>query len=330
MAVILCTWEFGSNLGHLNQLKLPITIALEQGHTVYLATKELHRVKEVFGELPIRYLQAPYKVNSIPPAKEVKFLSLTHILQHQILDKSEYLESTILAWRTLFDLVKPDLVIYETSFLALVASRDYSFKKISIGNGFAVPPKPQLETDPFAVFLDTPKTFEAYRDLKKDDTLVLDKINKVLNSLGGTSFSHISEIYSQVDDTFLMTLPILDHFGERKTKYLGIAPPSVYNDPIWPSTEGVKIFVYLNNIPSIESLMYSIKLSNLNALLYIKDLPKVLRDRYSSPKIKFIDSLVDLSKVCEQVDWVISHGNHSTTVEFVLKGIPQLLLPHQQ
>ena len=329
MSVILCVWEFGSNLGHLNQLKLPITIALKQGHTVYLAAKELHRVREVLGDLPIKYLQSPYKLGSTA-IDEPTFLSYTHLLKYQILGSRGNLEGIICGWRTLFELVNPDLVLYESSPIALIASKGLPFKKITIGNGFAIPPKPKLNTDAFAVFLDTPKTFETYEKLKKTDSEVLTTINSVLSGLGLITLNSLAEIYSQVDDLFLMTLPILDQFGARDSSYLGIAKPSKYASPLWPSDTGKKVFIYLNVIPSLERLLYCLKLSNINTLVYIKDCPLELKLRYSSPLVKFLDTLVDLSEVAEQVDWAITHGNHSTTMSLVLGGIPQLLLPQQQ
>jgi hypothetical protein len=39
MSRILCTWEMGSGLGHLNHLRLPIEQAVQLGHEVYLAAR---------------------------------------------------------------------------------------------------------------------------------------------------------------------------------------------------------------------------------------------------------------------------------------------------
>ena len=38
-ARVLCVWELGTELGHLSHLRLPIEVALEQGHEVFVAAR---------------------------------------------------------------------------------------------------------------------------------------------------------------------------------------------------------------------------------------------------------------------------------------------------
>ena len=44
----------------------------------------------------------------------------------------------------------------------------------------------------------------------------------------------------------------------------------------------------------------------------------------------FLDHLVDLHAVAQQVDWVITHGNHISVAIFAEAGIPQLVIPSHQ
>ena len=64
MATVLCVWEQGGNLGHLSNLRLPIEIALELGHRVVLAARELHRVPEALAGLRIELLPAPFNMRT--------------------------------------------------------------------------------------------------------------------------------------------------------------------------------------------------------------------------------------------------------------------------
>ena len=120
-----------------------------------LAARELHRVPEALGGLRIELLPAPFKRN-VPPADQSAFLSFTHILARQCFSSAEELEMYLRAWSCIFDLVKPDLVLYDHSPTALVASHGRSFKKVSVGSGFYNPPAPEPGA-PFAPF-STPST----------------------------------------------------------------------------------------------------------------------------------------------------------------------------
>ena len=53
MARLLCVWELGTDLGHLSQLRLPIEVALQLGHMVYLAARQLDHIRAVLGNMPV-------------------------------------------------------------------------------------------------------------------------------------------------------------------------------------------------------------------------------------------------------------------------------------
>ncbi len=330
MSRILCTWELGSDLGHLSHLRLPIEQALELGHEVFLAARELRHVREVLGGLPVRCLQAPFK-QDVVTADRSAFPSYTHMIVRQCFSGVDELEGYVRAWRAIFDLVQPDLVLFEHSPTALIAACGYVFKKIVVGNGFFVPPLPQASTDPFAPFVTTARTTEVLDGLRSDDQVLLQVINGALQRVGTDGFDTVHEVYGQADERFLMTLPALDHFGERPgERYLGVQPTRPLNEALWPEGDGQKVFGYLHPMPSLESLLSDLQAAGVCALLYVRDLPPELRERYSSVQMRFIDERVDLGSVAAKAAWVINHGNHNTVASFVLTGLPQLLIPRHQ
>ena len=149
---------------------------------------------------------------------------------------------------------------------------------------------------------------------------------------GVPHFDTLADIYGQADGQFLMTLPVLDHFGERAgQRYLGVEPTRPHQLPQWPPGCGPKIFGYLRAIPALELLLQDLQAAKVCALLHVRGLPPVLRDAYTSEHLHFTDQLLDLSKVAEQAAWVINHGNHGTVAAFLRSGVPQLLIPiHQE
>lgn len=330
MARILCTWELGSDLGHLSHLRLPIEQALQLGHEVFLVARELSCVREVLGDLPVRYLQAPFK-QDVMTADQSAFPSYTHMIVRQCFSGVDELQSLVQAWRAIFDLVQPDLVLFEHSPTALVAARGYAFRKIVVGNGFFIPPLPQNLTDPFAPFVTTSKTAQVRDGLRSDDQVLLQVINGALQRLGTAGFDTLHEVYGQVDERFLMTLPAIDHFGERPGhRYLGAQTPHALPEARWPEGSGKKVFAYLHAMPSLEPFLRDLRAAGVCALLYVRGLPVEMRERYNSAQMQFIDERVDLDSVAGQAAWVINHGNHNTVASFVQAGVPQLLIPRHQ
>ena len=102
MARILCVWELGTDLGHLSHLRLPIEIALQLGHEVYLAARQLNRIPDVLGDMPIVYLQAPFKQNVVA-ADQSAFLSYTHLMARQCFSGADELEMYARAWQAIFE-----------------------------------------------------------------------------------------------------------------------------------------------------------------------------------------------------------------------------------
>ncbi|MBC7621158.1 MAG: hypothetical protein H7293_19610 [Candidatus Saccharibacteria bacterium] len=330
MARVMCVWEQGSSLGHLSHLRSSVQAALAMGHEVFLVARELTGIGTVFGDLPITCLQAPFK-QFCDQADQSAYKSLTHVIFRQCFSSAAELALYARAWRGLFELVKPDLVLYEHAPTALVASFGYPFKKILVGNGFSIPPRSPDFAEPFAVFMTTLRTPEITRGLQQDDRFLLQLINTVLAQLGSPQMQHLADLYAQADEQFLFTLAALDHFGPRKAQYLGVeaAPPQVA--PVWPGGDGQKVFAYLSPVQGLEKLLSSLQAANVRALLVVRGLPAAFCAVYASEHLHFLDHLVDMHDVGQQADWIISHGNHISTALFMQSGVPQLLLPlHQE
>ncbi len=327
---LLCVWEQGGNLGHLSNLRLPIEVALEQGFEVVLAARELHRVGEVLGGLRINLMQAPFKQNAAP-ADQAAFLSYTHLLGQQCFSSSTELEMYVRAWRSIFDMVEPGIVLFEHSPTALVACTGYTFKKVLLGSSFAVPPRERLYASPFLPFPTTPPTGDALARLRQDDQRLLTLINTALANLQQPALQGLGHIYGQADHEMLATWPALDQFGARPAStYLGVEALQGGAAPVWPPGEGVKVFGYLQVFPAIEQFLSDMLAANVCALLVVRGLPQAVRQKFASDRIRFSDELVNLPQVTDQAAWVVHHGNHSTMSTFLLSGTPQLLIPRHQ
>jgi UDP:flavonoid glycosyltransferase YjiC (YdhE family) len=330
MARILCAWELGSELGHLSKLRHPVAVAVEQGHQVFLSARELRRAKLIMGDLPITYLQTPVKHRSM--AAEPLYQSFGELLGGQCFTDLDETEMLLRAWSGMFDLVQPDLVLFEHAPTALAAAHRYRFKKLLVGSGFMVPPLPLQPSDPFAPFITTPRTPQVLQALSAADARLLALLNTALARLGAPPLAALADLYGQADHYFLMTWPLLDHFGVREgMHYLGVEAPRPQAPPEWPSGDGPRVFGYLQPMPALEQLLQDLRDTQVCALLCIRDLPPRLREAYSSERMRFTDQLVDLNQVAREAAWAINHANHNTVAAFMLAGLPQLVIPlHQE
>lgn len=331
MAKVLFVWEQGSDLGHLSQLRLAVVMALEQGHRVYLAARHLHRVPEIWQDLPVTCLQAPFK-QTVAKLDQSAFPSFTHLLAHSCFSSVQELQMLLKAWCALYDLIEPELVLFEHSPTALIAAYSYTFGKIIVGNGFTIPPQPTDSSTPFAPFLNMPDTPQVRDGLLHDDAEVLKLINLSLKSIGVTELPKLHDIYAQADARFLMTWTVLDHFGDRPgERYLGVELPAKRSRPLWPDGEGARVFGYLHAVPGIERLLHALVQRKDRAILLVRNLPDAVKAQFANASIRFTDELQDLGAIAHEAHWVINHGNHSTVATFLRYGVPQLIVPlHQE
>lgn len=333
MARVLYVWEQGSNLGHLSHLRLPVEVALAAGHTVYMAVRQLQHVRRVLGDLPVHYLLSPAKPEG-PQQDQRDFLSYTHLLHRQCFSSQDELSLYLGAWRTLFDLVQPELVLFEHSPTALIAAHAYRFKKVHIGTGFSVPPVQADTAAPFLPFPNTPLTPDVVSGLLQDDQQMLARINAALAEWNAPALPRLASMFEQGHAQWLMTWPELDQFGvrgpEQLAVYLGVEQPQPRIRPPWPQAPGQKVFAYLDAIPSLEPLLRDLRAAGTCCLLYVRGLSAAQRAYYSNATMQCIEQPVDLETVAQEADWIISNAGHSTTAFFARQGIPQLLIPRYQ
>src|SRR5271157_887693 len=135
---VFLTWELGAGLGHLINL-VPLARGLRlRGHGVFCALQDLSRAGRVFGDIGVSYLQAPIATKTpatfIDPQR-----TFAHILHNRGFGELCELRAMAAAWRNLFELAAPDLIVFEHSPTALLAALGLPAKKALIGTGFFCP-----------------------------------------------------------------------------------------------------------------------------------------------------------------------------------------------
>src|SRR4051794_25778652 len=120
MGVVLFTWELGGGLGHVMRVA-PLANGLAgRGHRVYAALREMRGAGGAFASA-VRLLPASYRAGL--PAVLQPTRSFADVLADVGFAEPRLLAAHVAAWRTLYDLVRPDLIVFDHSPTALLAAR---------------------------------------------------------------------------------------------------------------------------------------------------------------------------------------------------------------
>lgn len=320
MAKILFTWELGGGIGHLTPY-LPMAEKLvERGHRLGFAVRDLSRMETVVGRLGDSYLQAPLRIRAVDDPVEPA-CSYAHILHNIGYSDPESLTGMVRAWRELYGLAAPDLLVCDHSPTALLAAVGTGIPTAAVGFGFFIPPDVS-PLPPFRAWSE----LDAKR-LADDEQRVLDSMNLVLGRLGAGPLERLSQLF-QVDAQMLLTFAELDHYPQRgEARYLGTGPADIGEPPDWPEGTGKRIFAYLKPFESLSALLRALNELGNPTIVYGDGIEASTRQQFASRTLHFADRPQGIPRVAQQCDLAIMNGNHGTAVGMLLAGKPSLHIP---
>lgn len=323
---ILCTWEMGSDLGHISRLSA-ITKTLEnEGYHVVLALKDLSRAYPFFKDTQARLLQAPTWLLQLNMQRPVACMA-------DVLLLSGYLDAEALlmltkAWQTIVDLVQPDVVVFDYSPTALLALRDDKRGKIILGTGFSEP----AAGHPIADWRHYPVNDDL---VARQEQVALHPINIVLKQLNKKPLGRLSDLW-QVDKVIFNEFHPFDPYNALRSNaiYCKQQPASETTHPpvIFPDTGRKKIIAYLKPAhPKFELLLQALTLSDSDVFVVCPRAPEPVLKRYASRQFKYSTGLVNLAQGLEQADLFLGHGNSASVKEALLAKTPNIVVPlHQE
>jgi len=324
MGRILYAWELGRNYGHVGTF-LPLGLRLlEQGHEIVVAAKDLIRIESVLGKHDFQVLQAPMWLAKARGLPEPQVTYADILLRVGFIDKTA-LAVLVKAWRQLYDLVKPDLLIVDHAPRALLAAYGTNIRRVLLGNGFYVPPSvsPMPNMRPW---LRVP----AQRLLAAEQK-ALEIANEVLQDLNGPRLNAIPDLFD-VDENFLCTLTELDPYreGRPEARYWGPINIAEWGArPPWPSGEGKKIFAYLYpQYKDFKKILQVLAEAPCSTLVHAPGAPPDVINAFTSPSLHFSKEPVDMSYARESCNLAVCHAGPGTATMMLLAGRPLLMLPN--
>lgn len=328
MSRILFAWEHGAGTGHLHAFGAIIAPLLQAGHHITLVCKDVVGAQYVLGELNIDVLPAPVWLGHATGLKPAA--NYNEVLFHVGYLEPNIIKPLVAAWIKLLQLVNPDVLITEHAPTALLAARVLSLPAMVLGTGFSLPPDktPMPTLEPWARA--DPKRLNMAEQRAKNS------INDILLHFRASPVLSIAELF-HYHPGFLLTLPELDHYGERAgVDYWGdqLNVNKTLPEPIWPSVRGQKkrgekVFVYLHpEYRQFNGLIQALRQLNYSCLVVAPGISAHQADKLSRDHVSVIGHQVNLAQVCKQCRVIINHAAHGTMAQIFKYGRPMLMLPN--
>lgn len=315
MSRVLIAWELGSNLGHVAALLLVARALRSQGHAVVFALRELTHAgmiaKQGFSFLPGPMPQRTQRPKSYP--------SYAAMLAGEAFPSANAALVCTLAWRSIMDAVRPDLLIVDHAPVALLAVRGRKIRTATIGSPFTIPSPDR----PLPLFL------KGHAGAPAEEATLLARLNAVLEALRAPRLLAVSDLY-RTDTTMVRSVPDLDCFGPRPPASYVAAQAADVGDatPAWPEAEGARALVYLKPGPWVEPVLAGLAMQRSSVIAYILDLGGKRGKALERPGVVVSDRLYKASVMIPQADLVLCHGSHGTVAASLLAGKPLVMMPN--
>lgn len=319
MASIFYAWELGANLGHIGKF-LPIAkILRDHGHIVNWVVAHPHQATLLLQQAEFAWMQAPTipeQNHDNPP------LNYGDILLRFGYANSNDLLGLVVAWRTLLQLTKAQIVIADHAPTAILAARSLGIPVMLLCTSFSTPP--QVHPTPnMRHWLSVP-----HEKLVNADLLATSNINRVLAHFKRTPITYLAELF-QVEEDALCSYPELDHYPNRRpARYWGMLSSAVADIANWPDAPGPRIFAYVRpETPHLEAALNALHQLRGSVIIYSPGLSNELTARYSASHLFFSPTPVDLNTIASQATAAVNYASPAATIAFLMAGKPVLMIP---
>ena len=319
MAKILIGYERGHNMGHMRRLA-PIARALAgQGHQVVFFLRNFYDMAGTLARDPIAVVPVPDLVAPLPALREPKRMgSYSDIMCYCGFYRFDTLYAGTLAWQTLIDHIRPDLIVCDHSPVLCLAAFG-QVPVIQVGSGFTLPP---AEGEVFP-------TFTAKQKPGVDPASVLKVMQDVQRRRGRLAPQALTEPFRTLG-RLVCALPELDPYrAQRKDPQIG--PTESLPAQIKPPKEPA-FFAYLGlEHGATPKILDSLKKSDLPGSAYVRGMNDATARRYVRPGLTLYKEPQPIERVLAPATVVIHHGGMGTSSAALGTGRPSLVAPvHQE
>jgi UDP:flavonoid glycosyltransferase YjiC (YdhE family) len=322
MKYLMC-WELGTDLGHITLIRTVASGLIARGHSVVVAAKDTTHAYTQLDGFGISWVQAPFSHGISSNEKMVNHADILHSYGYH---DPHVLAGLTKAWATLFNLVKPDRVVCESSPTAGMVARSLQIPVIALDMGFFVPPVGAVMPH-----FSNKEGIERSLLIKKEHK-VLDVVNKAQALNKFPHIRHFSDIFNL--QCLWLTWPEISHFGRHnEIHHIGpIYRGTSLNTPLdWKTNNEVKVFAYLKATSKYSLAILADLLSQgCEVMAYLPDFTSADIESLPNKNLLTVShEIINFNAVMETTDFVVSHSGIGMMHSFLLNGKPQLMIPQQ-
>lgn len=325
MPKIVFAWEAGENFGHLAK-DIPVALRLrDSGASVQFIVKRLDIACALLTRHGFEYFQAPasarrFTIDGKARTHSEWFGKLGYWDSHNLMGQ-------VRAWKALFRVLDPDVVVSDFSPTSLLAARIDRVPAVLFGTGFEVPPA--LAPMPWRSCDET----EDRRLMVDTERRSLAAINDLFERSDTRPIGSISDLFRNLPRC-LTTFAELDHyvsfgFARDAKEFIGHVTHAKPATPALAPQAGRKpsVFVYLRPfVPGLECVLEALASLDVHASCHIPELAPGVRARHAG-KLEFLERPLDVNTGLDAFDLVINYAGAGMVSEALARGIPMLLLP---
>jgi hypothetical protein len=329
---VLFAWELGANFGHANKIARAAE-RLQDQVDLFVAAREVAAIRQIAPDLKTTLLPAPYaRTRRLSPGEHPP-ANFAAMLSTEGWHDPAALGATIEAWRSLFDLVQPDVIVAQAAPTALLAAWGSGRKTVILGGGYDNPPlsAPMVPFDG-----ENPALAEI---AESQEAAVLACANDALALIGAPRAENFCDLMA-CDLSLLMTWPEIDHYENRAQvhpdhpPYLGAllgTGQGVEMD--WAGRNGARILAYLRpGSPFATSGLRALAAAGPahDIILSAPGIAPVDHKALTARGVQVSDKPVRLDRLLPDCDLGLSHASNGVGAAFLQAGVRQVGLPAQR
>lgn len=327
---ILMCWEAGANYGHAAKIS-QLLPWLPPDWDIIAAVRDPAAFRTLIPDPRIKVTSAPFAPDIKVTKSEAFGMSYPDVMRFVGWHDADILVAYLECWEVLIRELRADILIAQAAPTALLAARAIGIPCAMIGGGYDLPPR----AVPMPGFLHWQECDR--NELEKREARVVDTANAALGRRGHKRLTSFRDLL-ETDRYLLVTVPELDHYGDRSaiepdhTPYLGpIAGIPFGETTSWRPEADCRIFAYLRpDNPRFETAIRALASlpATTDIILAAPNAPRALPERLKTTSVRLFTGPVNLEPLLGDCNLGISHASANIAANFALHGVPQIGLPN--
>lgn len=333
---IVFTWEWGAGVSHLSRFRPLAEHLVSCGHRVTVLSREVKKASRLLHGVQLDLVAvADFGAVAMPTLRDPR--TMGGFAWNLGFGDVAGLTRNVAWWAGQFERLRPDRVICDYGLAASATAQAIGIPVIRIGTGFECPP---CSTPLKGVVHLDQRVSTAERAVERN---VLACLNTALRSRRLPQFDSLGKAIGEEGSQLIATVPELDAYGAglvgaglvgatgASRECLGAWNAMKGISPVWPEglgrrgPERGRVVAYLKASRSVSDLLGALDQAGVACALVSESVPE--RDFAGLGQVVRQSGFVDWNIASETTTFVVTNGNHGSTLAAVSRGIPVLVCP---